>query len=271
MADRQRPGDAGLRRPRWAAPSAVTAATLALAFAACGGGGGSSSATVPVSPSAADLAPVHGRYRPSIDPANFVSTVDNKYLPYRPGTSQHYVGFAENGKTPQTTDVTVTDRTRKVMGVTCLVIRDVVSQGGRQIQRTFDWVAQDKLGDVWYMGEHTYDFKHGKWVKAIDSGPAGQRGARPGILMPGDPKTGIAYRQYYWPRHAEDQSKVLGIKRSLTVPAGTFKDVLVTIETSAIEPGVAEKKYNAPGVGVVREQVVRGNHERFDLARIKRP
>jgi hypothetical protein len=53
------------------------------------------------------------------------------------------------------------------------------------------------------------------------------------------------------------------------VPAGTFRNVLVTIDTSAIEPRVAEKKYNAPGVGVVKEQVVRGNHERFDLTRVK--
>lgn len=255
----------GLGRAAW---STLTLASLGLAVAGCGSGGGSTT-TLPASPSAYDLAPVHGRYEPSIDPANFVSRIDNRLLPYKPGMALHYVGVAENGKTRQTTDVTVTGRTRKVLGVTCRVVRDIVSQGGRQIQRTFDWVAQDRWGNVWYLGEHTYDFKGGRWVKAIDSGPAGQRGAEPGILMTGDPRAGEAYRQYYWPKHAVDQARVLGMKRSLTVPAGTFKHVLVTIETSAIEPGVAEKKYNAPGVGVVKEQVVRGNHERFDLARIR--
>ena len=268
----QRPiGPPGHSARRTAGRTIVLAFCLAVgvgAFGGCGSGG-SSSTVLPGSPSAADLAPVKGNYEPSIDPGKFVSAVDNRYLPYQPGTALHYVGVAENGKTAQTTDVTVTDRTRKVLGVTCMVIRDVVSQGGRQMQRTFDWVAQDMYGDVWYMGEHTYDFKHGRWVKAIDSGPAGVRGAKPGILMAGAPKPSVAYRQYYWPKHAEDQAKVLGTKRSLTVPAGTFHNVLVTIETSAIEPGVAEKKYNAAGVGVVKEQVVRGNHERFDLASVK--
>jgi hypothetical protein len=238
-----------------------------LVAAGCDSGGGSST-ILPGSPSATDLAPVEGKYEPSIDPANFVVGVRNRYLPYKPGTGLHYVGVAENGRTAQTTDVTVTDRTRKVLGVQCMVIRDVVSQGGHQIQRTFDWVAEDKYGNVWYMGEHPYDFKHGRWVKAIDSGPAGVNGAQPGILMAGIPRSGIAYRQYYWPRHAEDQAKVLGVKRTVTAPAGSYRNVLVTIETSAIEPGVAEKKYNAPGVGVVKEQVVRGNHERFDLASV---
>jgi hypothetical protein len=256
----------GLRRAVW---PLLALASLGLAATGCGSGGGTNT-TVPASPTASELAPVHGKYQPSIDPANFVSTIDNRYLPYKPGTALHYTGVAENGKTPQTTDVTVTSRTRTVLGVKARVIRDNVSQGGRQIQRTFDWVAQDKGGNVWYLGEHTYDFKGGHWVKAIDSGPAGQRGAEPGILMPGAPKAGEAYRQYYWPKHAVDESRVLGMKKTLKVPAGTFKNVLVTIETSALDPGVAEKKYNAPGVGVVKEQVVRGNHERFDLARMRR-
>lgn len=249
--------------------STIALASLGLLAAGCGSGGGSTT-TLPGSAPAGILAPIHGRYNPTIDPANFVATIDNRYLPYKPGTALHYKGVAENGKTAQTTDVTVTHQTRKVLGVTCTVVRDVVSQGGRQMQRTFDWVAQDKGGNVWYLGEHTYDFRHGRWVKAIDSGPAGVNGAEPGILMAGDPSPGDAYRQYNWPGHAVDQARVLGTKASVKVPAGTFKNVLVTVETSAIDKGVAEKKYNAPGIGSIKEQVVRGNHERFVLTGVKR-
>jgi hypothetical protein len=54
------------------------------------------------------------------------------------------------------------------------------------------------------------------------------------------------------------RTRVTGAKPSLTVPAGTFHNALVTIETSVIEPGMAEKKYNAPGLGVVKEQVRAG-------------
>jgi hypothetical protein len=36
---------------------------------------------------------LHGKYSPSIDPANFVATIDNRYFPLKPGTSFHYQGF----------------------------------------------------------------------------------------------------------------------------------------------------------------------------------
>jgi len=32
-------------------------------------------------------------------------------------------------------------------------VRDTVSQHGKPLERTFDWYAQDKQGNVRYMGE----------------------------------------------------------------------------------------------------------------------
>jgi hypothetical protein len=88
--------------------------------------------------------------------------------------------------------------------------------------------------------------------------------------MPGNPQPGQAYRQYYWPGPAVDQARVLGTQGSVRVPAGAYKSPLVTVETSALDPGVEERKYSAPGIGVIKEQVVRGNHERFELVSVKR-
>jgi hypothetical protein len=34
----------------------------------------------------------HGRYSPAVDPANFVSRIDNRYFPLVPGTAFHYRG-----------------------------------------------------------------------------------------------------------------------------------------------------------------------------------
>jgi hypothetical protein len=65
-------------------------AFFALLAGACtsSSGGGSSSPTSSPSPrSASTLAPVHGTYSPSIDPANFVQTIDNPYWPLEPGTT----------------------------------------------------------------------------------------------------------------------------------------------------------------------------------------
>lgn len=229
---------------------------------------GTASTTSVQSGSAASLAPVHGTYHPSIDPANFVAGVDNRYLPFKPGTGLHYKGVAEDGKTPQTDDEVVTHQTKRILGVNATVVRDVVSEHGTPIEKTYDWYAQDQQGNVWYMGEDAREFHHGKFVKAPDSWQAGVNGAQPGIIMPGDPHPGDAYRQEYYPGHALDQARVVGAKGTVNVPAGAYKRPLVTVETSALEPGAAEQKFNAPGVGVVKEQVVKGNLERFVLVRI---
>ena len=77
------------------ASGAAAAAGLALVVA-----GGPASAST--SPPPGQLAPIHGPYAPKIDPANFVAAIDNKYLPYKPGTRIHFVGV--RGKTRQTDD-----------------------------------------------------------------------------------------------------------------------------------------------------------------------
>jgi len=258
----------------------VASAATALIAGGCGSSGGGASTTpsttagaastpsIAPAASASSLAPIHGAYHPAIEPANFVPTVDNRYLPFKPGTGLHYQGVAEDGTTPQTDDEVVTHQRKRVMGVNATVVRDVVSERGKPIEKTFDWYAQDKQGNVWYMGEDAREVHHGKFVKAPDSWQAGVDGAQPGIIMPGDPQPGDAYRQEYYPGHALDQARVVGPKGTVNVPAGAYKRPLVTLETSALEPGAAEQKFNAPGVGVVKEQVVKGNHERFELVSI---
>ena len=215
------------------------------------------------SPPPSKLAPIHGHYAPQIDPANFVRTVDNPYLPFKPGTRIHFEGVS--GKTPQTDDEVVLHRTKKVLGVTATVVRDTVSEHGRAVERTFDWYAQDKQGNVWYMGELALEPKNGKFVKASDSWEAGVNGAKPGIIMPAHPKPGDTYRQEYSPRaKALDEARVLRLTGTATVPAGHFTRVLVTSEFSPVDAEIAQKFY-AAGVGEVSERVVKGPHEEFKL------
>jgi hypothetical protein len=219
--------------------------------------------------SASDLAPIRGTYSPKIDPADFVATIDNAYFPLKPGTGYHYRGVAENGKTPQTDDMVVTHQTKMILGVRCTVVRDTVSSRGKAIEHTFDWYAQDKGGNVWYMGEDTRELEHGRFVKANDSWEAGVAGAQPGIIMPGDPQQGDAYRQEYYPHYALDQARVLGRGGPVTVPYGSYKDTLLTVETAPqLDPGVAERKYYVAGVGDIKEHTVSGNHEEIVLVSV---
>jgi hypothetical protein len=236
---------------------AATTAGLALVLVA---------AATAATPPPGQLAPIHGPYAPKIDPANFVARIDNRYLPYVPGTRIHFEG--SSGGTAQTDDEVVLHKTKRILGVTCTIVRDTVSEHGRAIERTNDWYAQDKQGNVWYMGEDSFELENGRFVKADDSWKSGVNGAKPGIIMPAAPRPGDAYRQEYYPRgKALDQARVLRLGASLKVPYGSFGRVLVTSERSPIEPQT-ERKYYAPGVGEIAERVVKGPHEAFTLVSI---
>jgi hypothetical protein len=105
--------------------------------------------TAAASSPASELAPIHGPYSPRIDPAKFVAKVDNPYLPFLPGTRFHYEGV--RGTTPQTDNEVVLRKTKRILGIRCTVVRDTVSEYGHPVELTFDWYAQDRAGNVWYV------------------------------------------------------------------------------------------------------------------------
>lgn len=242
------------------AASGVAAVAGAVLLVNSGSAGASSS------PRPGQLAPIHGPYAPKIEPANFARTVDNRYQPFKAGTRFHFVGV-KDGKA-QTDDEAVLRRTRMIIGVRCTIVRDTVSEHGRALERTLDYYAQDKQGNVWYMGEDSFERHHGHFVRASDSWRSGVRGGKPGIIMPARPRPGDRYRQEYFPPgKALDEAHVLRLDGHSTVPLGTFKHVLVTSEFSPAEPQT-EKKYYAPGVGEIAERVVPGGHEEFKLVSV---
>jgi hypothetical protein len=258
----------GLRRavPR-AALRGIAVVTVTIGGAA-GAADFSPAAPASSTPSASELAPIHGPYHPEVDAGNFVRGVDNRYLPFIPGTHFHYEGV--RGATPQTDDEVVLHRTKRILGIRCTVVRDTVSEHGKPVERTFDYYAQDRHGNVWYMGELSLEKHHGRLVKARDSWQSGVKSGKPGIIMPGHPRHGEAYRQeYYPPGEALDEARVLGRRGSVKVPYGTYERPLVTLERSPLEPQT-EKKYYVAGVGEVKERVVRGHHEAFELVNVTR-
>jgi hypothetical protein len=246
----------------------IVSSVVLLAATACGSGGGKSSASAAATQAASSPAPIHGTYAPKIDPSNFVATIDNPYFPLNPGTGYHFKGV--RGRTPQLDDAVVISRKVVILGVKCSVVRDTVSEHGKPIERTFDFYAQDKQGNVWYMGEDSFERRNGKFAKASDSWRGGVDGAKPGIIMLAHPRSGISYRQeYYPPGEALDQARVLGFNPSVEVPYGTFKHVLVTSDFSPLEPQT-EHKFYAAGIGEISEKVVKGHHEQFELVSVTR-
>lgn len=206
-----------------------------------------------------------GDYAPQLDPADFVTAVDNPYLPLTPGSTWTYEEVDEDGQV-EDIEVVVLDETRDISGIAATVVRDTASVDGAVVEDTHDWFAQDRVGNVWYLGEATEAFDEegvsegtgGSWEHGVD-------GAYGGIVMPADPRPGDAYRQEYYPGEAEDLGQVLELGQTASVPFGDFEDVIVTRDWNPLEPDVIEEKYYAPGVGVVLETTVRGEGGRVEL------
>lgn len=254
----------------------VASLGLALALCACSARTPSPSpTTVPSRPPSASPSTAQpeelpaavkpGPYRPQIDRAAFVDEVTNAYFPLPPGARWVYRGSGD--ARGELDIVTVLHRRVTVMGVSCTVVHDEVREGGKAVEVTDDWYAQDVDGNVWYFGEETAEFHNGTKSTA-GSWQAGVRGAKPGILMPGTPLPGIRYHQEFWAGKAEDLGEVIRTGATVSVTAGEYGDVLVTEDTTPLEPRIREHKYYAAGVGLVKEQTTAGGNERFELIRV---
>jgi hypothetical protein len=208
-------------------------------------------------------------YEPHIDAADFFDGIDNPYFPLEPGSRLLYEGKSEDGS--ETDEILVTHETKVIQGVKCVVVRDIARVEGEISEKTFDWYAQDKYGNVWYFGEESVEYEDGKVSSREGSWEAGVDGALAGILMLGEPQVGDRYRQEYYAGEAEDFGEVKALDGSISVPFGSFEQVLVTEDSTPLEPKLLEKKYYAKGVGVVYEKAVRGPTEFLELVEVTTP
>lgn len=206
-------------------------------------------------------------YDPQIDPADFVRVIDNPFFPLTPGTTFIYEGQTPDGV--EHDEFFVTHRTRVIMGVTCVEVRDSVRIDGKIAEDTLDWFAQDKDGNVWYFGENTHELEGGLITTIDGTFLAGVNHAKPGIIMEAHPGVGDFYRQEFDLGNAEDFAQVTGLNASVTVPFGTFSQCLKTKETTPLEPDLLEDKFYCREVGnVLTVDHVTGEH--VQLIKIKR-
>ena len=245
----------------------ATFTSLALVGAACtdstdvqSGGSGNND---PVS-SAASISQ-NPDYDVTIDPADFVAGIDNPYMPFEPGSSWRLEGKSDEGK--EIDVITVTDQTKEVMGVSTTVVRDVVTINGELAEKTWDWFAQDRAGNVWYFGEDTAEYDNGRKINTHGAWEAGVGGALPGIIMPADPTVTQSFRQEYYVGEAEDMGWLVETGLTKSVPAGHFDEVIHMLEWAPLEPKVVGEKFFAPGVGLIAEKNLADGTEFFELVR----
>jgi hypothetical protein len=206
---------------------------------------------------------------PVFDPNNFVAVVDNTFFPLPIGRTLVYSGI-KDGQTQRDT-VTVTNETKVILGVTATVVSDIADHNGTVIERTSDWYAQDKQGNVWYLGEDTVHFLPNGKGDTSGSWEAGVDGAQPGIVMEANPQIPDAYRQELFAGEAEDTAWVVNRGGTISVPYGKVRNVLTTLEATRLEPGAYDQKVYGPGIGIVLEQSLTGDPEVARLESVTGP
>jgi hypothetical protein len=244
----------------------LTLVPFVFAVAACGGGEGETTAAESVAAEQQPGALPQGGEPVELNPADFVAEIDNPYWPMSPGSTWVYRETDAEGAV-QRVEVTVTDRTKTILGIEATVVHDVVTEDGELIEDTFDWYAQDTAGNVWYLGEATKEFENGKVSTTKGSWEAGVDGAQAGIIVPADPDVGMTYRQEYYAGEAEDEGEVLSLDERAEVPFGSFDNLLMTKDTTPLEPDILEHKFYAEGVGLILALGLSGGVSREELLR----
>ena len=206
---------------------------------------------------------------PALPPAcQFVRTIDNPWFPLRPGTVLTYQG--EDEGTPARDVLRVTHRTKRIQGIRATVIDDRVYENGRLAERTRDYYAQDRKGNVWYLGEDTATLKPNGQIESREGTfRAGRDGAQGGIFMPARPRSGDGGWQEYYVGHAQDRYTILNTHTKVRTPALSSRHAMLIRETTPLEPGVVDHKLYVRGIGTVREQTVKGGNKRFELVSVR--
>jgi len=205
-----------------------------------------------------------------LDPADFSTRITNPWWPMRPGSRWVY-RETDSGGASQKVVVTVTRRTKRIAnGVTARVVSDVATEDGEPVEVTDDYYAQDRDGNVWYLGEDTAEYERGKVVSREGSFEAGVDGAEAGVIMPARPRAGLRYRQEYYKGHAEDRARIVSRREQAGVPYGHFRNVLMIREDNPLEPKVLEFKFYARGIGPLLAVSVSGGSDREELLRFRR-
>jgi len=182
-------------------------------------------------------------------------TIDNTWLPMKPGTQLVFTGTTTEGKekVPHRLVFTITDMTKEISGVRTVVLWDRDFSSGELVEAEIAFFAQDDDGNLWQLGEHPEEYEEGKIV-ASPTWIHGQQGARAGLTMQAGPRLGTKSYSLGWGPAVgfNDRARVLRVGQKNCVPMGCYKDVLVVDEYNPDEPGKHQLKYYARGVGNIR-------------------
>ncbi|CAN5459950.1 hypothetical protein BH09SUM1_BH09SUM1_24050 [soil metagenome] len=184
--------------------------------------------------------------------SDLVSSGKNPYFILEPGFVSVYRG--KDGDEDGRLLIVVTKETKMVDGVETRVVEEREAVGGDMVEVSRNFFAISKrTNNVYYFGEETVTYKHGKETGREGSWEAGVKGAHYGLVMPGVPLLGSKFYQEHAEGEAMDRAEVVSLTTTKKTPMGDYKNCVKMMETSPLEAGKEYKIY-ARGVGLVNDE-----------------
>ncbi|TFG75379.1 MAG: hypothetical protein E4H21_08925 [Thermodesulfobacteriales bacterium] len=183
---------------------------------------------------------------PSAGPFSII--IDNEFFPLFVGDELVLEG-EEDGEFLEVI-ITVLDEIEVVAGVTTRVIEETEFVDGELLEISRNFFVQAPDGTVCYYGEDVDVYEDGIIVGHPGEWRAGEDGNLPGIQMPGNPQIGDIYAQEIAPGIAQDQAEIVALGETITVPAGTFSDTLITEDCNPLDNGALDDKAYVSGIGL---------------------
>jgi hypothetical protein len=181
------------------------------------------------------------------------TAITNRYLPLA-SLNQDILEGRDEGKAVRI------ERTRKEgtrtftvngQSVAAYIMEDRELVAGQLKEVTFDYFAQADDGTVYYLGEDVDIYENGKVVSHEGAWLYGVHTQKLGVIMPAQPKVGDKFQIEDVPGITKEAAEVVSVSETVTVPAGMFTGCARIKET--LTDGGVDYKYNAPGVGVIKE------------------
>ena len=190
--------------------------------------------------------------------------ITNSFAPFPVGETKSFEG-TDQGASTAVTDV-FTNQTRDFLlngsHVTARLLTENEYSDGELSEISRNWFAQADDGGVYYFGETVDIYEGGVVVDHSGSwlvggpGPGDPPGTAtattPGLFMPADPQVGEQWKPEDLFPIVDETVTLLRPGVTVNVAAGEFEGCLLVKETSQLPGNKPEKKWYAPGVGVVK-------------------
>ncbi|GAA3817655.1 hypothetical protein [Nocardioides panacisoli] len=174
---------------------------------------------------------------PSPDPDDFVADVDNPWLALEPGATWRYTVTGAGRITAAR--ISVSDGPEHDGIRTTDLARTTLDDKDRQVDRVVDHLAQDRDGNVWWLGRGS------EWFDAA------------GLYLPAEPRVGDGYLMADLP-DGEVHAMVRSVDASASVPAGDYE----TLDIDVVGAQAADLLVSfAKGTGLVATATADGSVE----------